>query len=90
MNRDYKKLVSRLRMIAKKTAEDRHIAEFGPGGGNPNAKVEDHIEWSAADVIEELIGLLKTFKDIPFNCHDYMTNEQWEEICRIVEYRYGD
>ena len=30
---------------------------------------------------KELLELVKTYKDMPFPCHDYMTEEQWERIC---------
>lgn len=44
----------RLRDSAERQAENRRIAEFGPGGGNPEAKAEDHIEWEAAEYINKL------------------------------------
>jgi hypothetical protein len=47
-------LVADLRAAAISKAEDRRVAEYGPGGGNPNAVPEDHIEWKAADEIESL------------------------------------
>ena len=40
--------------------------------------------------VDRLKSLIKTFKDIPFNCHDYMSDKQWLEICRICENRYGE
>lgn len=47
-------LVKQLRDEAEKRAEDRRICEFGPGGGNPNARAHEHLEWKAADEIERL------------------------------------
>ena len=33
--------------------------------------------------ITELKQLIKTFRNIPFPCHDYMTADQWQKICDI-------
>lgn len=52
-------LVARLRREAKNLAASRQVAEFGPGGGNPNARPEDHVEWQAADEIERLAKEVK-------------------------------
>jgi hypothetical protein len=46
-------LSKKLRQIAEMGAENRRIAEYGPGGGNPDAKAEEHIEWKAADLIDQ-------------------------------------
>lgn len=34
--------------------------------------------------IERLRDLVKTYADMPFPCHDYMSKEQWISICGIV------
>lgn len=51
-------IADRLRKQAEQATEDRRTAEFGPAGGNPNAKAEQHIEWEAADEIDKLKNLL--------------------------------
>lgn len=47
-------LVEKLRKQAEEFAEGRRIAEFGPAGGNPDARAEQHLEWKAADEIVRL------------------------------------
>jgi len=47
-------IVERLREAAEQAADNRRVAEFGPVGGNPAAKAEEHLEWKAADEIERL------------------------------------
>ena len=53
-------IVDRLRKQAEERAQARKDAEFGPGGGNPEARPEDHLEWEAAN---EISGLRKMLKD---------------------------
>jgi len=43
-----------LMKAAKQVHEDRLVAEFGPGGGNPDAKLEDSLEYRAAQEIKQL------------------------------------
>jgi len=45
-------IADRLRKMAMQEVANRKIAEFGPAGGNPSAKVQDHIEWKAAHYID--------------------------------------
>jgi len=33
--------------------------------------------------IDALVNLVKTYRKMPFPCHDYMAEEQWEDICNI-------
>jgi hypothetical protein len=47
-------LIKRLRFDAELRAANRRLSEYGPAGGNPDAKAEDHDEWRAADCIEQL------------------------------------
>ena len=47
-------IVKELRERAEYRARDRRIAEFGPVGGNPNARAWQHLEWQAADHIDDL------------------------------------
>jgi len=47
-------IVKELRERAESGARDRRVAEFGPAGGNPNAKAYEHLEWKAADHIDDL------------------------------------
>jgi hypothetical protein len=54
-------LIAALRKQAQDEAQSRRIAEFGPGGGNPDAKECDHIEWIAAD---RLVVLLDCIEDL--------------------------
>lgn len=54
-------IVDRLRKQAEEGARARKDAEFGPGGGNPDAKPEDHLEWEAAN---EISGLRKALKEV--------------------------
>ena len=58
-------LIADLRAAAISGAEARRVAEYGPGGGNPNAKPEDHIEWAAADEIESLRAEVERLKAEP-------------------------
>ena len=64
--------VAQLREQAEEHAQARRDAEFGPGGGNPKAKAEDHLEWKAADEIERLHGELakeqKKYYDAETKC----------------------
>ena len=55
-------IVDQLKQEARARANDRRIAEFGPGGGNPNAKAEDHLEWKAAEEIIRLRLEVDRFK----------------------------
>jgi len=55
---DTQTLVAKLRAKAEEGAQNRRIAEFGPGGGNPKAKASQHLEWLAADEIERLVGVI--------------------------------
>lgn len=47
-------IVNRLMKSAQQLLDDRLCAEFGPGGGNPNAKIEDGLEYKAAQEIKKL------------------------------------
>jgi hypothetical protein len=78
-------LVKRLRYIAEQTAYDRRIAEFGPGGGNPKAKAQDHIEWTAADRIEELEAEVERLRRT--NVIKHLEEELLE--CHAAIYRIG-
>lgn len=71
------RLIEDLRAKAETKAENRRVAEFGPGGGNPGARASQHIEWIAADTLEAkdreidelkrerdgFMGLAKTLQD---------------------------
>ena len=77
-------IVAALREEAEKHAEDRRVAEFGPGGGNPKAKAEDHLEWRAADEIERLrekvvrlIDIARLLRDSPG--HVKRCSKWWED-----------
>jgi len=47
-------IVEDLMSAAKQLLDDRLCAEFGPCGGNPNAKLEDGLECKAAQEIKRL------------------------------------
>jgi hypothetical protein len=54
--------IKKLRDAAEAGVESRRAAEFGPGGGNPNARREQHLEWIAADIIADLERKLDSVK----------------------------
>lgn len=82
MNLD--QLDDKLRAQARQTVEDRKACEFGPAGGNPAAKVQDHVEWLAAD---QLIALRKLCGElaealVEFNENDMYTDATAELVER--------
>ncbi len=62
-------LVKFLRKKVVIDVENRKIAEFGPGGGNPDAKLEDHIEWWAARRLEDLEHDNKVLRTLLATCY---------------------
>jgi len=54
---DTNALIDMLYQKAEYEAESRRIAEYGPGGGNPDAKASDHVEYLAAKELERLCGI---------------------------------
>lgn len=62
-------LVVRLENQAKQKAEDRRVAQYGPGGGEPAAKAEQHIEWDAAVTLREQEERIERLKRQHNICH---------------------
>ncbi len=56
----------------------------GRPGNKVNRTGTSRMLRRAAREIRELRELVEIFGDIPFNCHDFMTPEQWSRICGIV------
>jgi hypothetical protein len=56
-------IATKLREEAQALAQNRRVAEYGPGGGNPNARASDHMEWKAADYIDTLERVLRKMMD---------------------------
>lgn len=48
-----------LMVQAKEVHENRLSSEFGPGGGNPKAKLEESLEYKAAQKITKLKELCR-------------------------------
>ena len=79
-------LVSRLREAAEEEKQARIDAEFGPGGGNPDAKAEDALEWEAAERIAELEAVFQEIiqkRDAAYAT--YTTREAAERVCNEWE-----
>lgn len=53
-----KKIAKELYEAAEKHALDRRVAEFGPAGGNPNARDWQELEYRAARMIDDLLIML--------------------------------
>ena len=56
-------LIRRLRYEAEMKAANRRLAEYGPAGGNPDAKAQDHLEWIAAAALERQDEALHQIKE---------------------------
>lgn len=51
-------------------------------GGDIENELRTQLQQAEARVAE-LRELVSLFGKLPFNCHDYMTEKQWEKICWI-------
>lgn len=48
------------------------------------------VDMTDKETIKHLKTLIRTYKDMPYPCHDYMTTEQWIEICHICHEEEDD
>jgi hypothetical protein len=70
------RLVRKLREEAEIAAENRRICEYGPGGGNPTAKAQDHLEWLAAD---QIVALRKLCGELAEALVEFSENDMYTD-----------
>lgn len=56
-------IIRMLRKAAEGAAENRRAAEYGPGGGNPAARADQHLEWHAAEALVVALDRVKFYRD---------------------------
>lgn len=56
-------IIHKLREAAETAAENRRVAEFGPAGGNPEARADQHLEWYAAEALVAAWDKIKAYRD---------------------------